>query len=1718
MRGTSVKELEESGEDTTGVIESKSKLRSKVKSLSGVDILTDTGAYKSTYEILLEISKVWDDISDVDQAALLEILAGKNRSNTAAAILSNTKDLEEAFASAQNAEGSALAENEKYLDSIQGKIDQFTNSYQALWSHLLDSDAIKFFVEQGTEIIKSLDTVQGKLLAIVKVAAILMAYKKFNPLQWLTTVQSQGGIISYIASVTGLGKAFGLVTAQTATNTIAMQINDKEQREATISSLGLANAKGFLTQAQKKNTIQTLINNQSINKLTNEEIIATAALFGLKVGFDQATGSLVILDATTKSFMATNPVGWILAIISVLATVITLLSQVESKEEKLQEKLSDLKSELSDIRSELEDVNSELETTNDRMAELLYKDSLTFTEKEELNNLRKQNDELQRRIDLLTLEEKQKKAETAKSFVETMQSDVANQREYYVDIDGTKKVNWLARLAEGSLGTEFERISESDHINAQIQDYQHKIEQLADIEQQIIGAGGEQTEEGKALAKRKQKINDDIGEIESYVSGKIIDFNKRSADLSYGINDKTDKWLDYIYDLEDKWAIASGGSNAKTNAVNRIFNKNEFAEASQEIDKYVNALKNGDSSAETSIRNIITNTDGLADAFDNIGMSVDDAVGYFTMLAGDSVLGTIEGRMEKLGEATTKFEQLLHGQKFSIDIDGKGTMADIGLQELFDEEGKVIQTNLSQIFAGSGDQALKDITVVLEGAYDEIEAGTADIEQLLHKVGIKFQRQLLDINSAQLTDLNKELFPNLEDEISGIIDNFNELASAVGSVVDAMDLLDEARKEEEHSGSISLETLSKLMEYTDDYAELVEIDETGAITLASNAQEILIDQKLEAIKANARQAVATAELAVQEIEAAQTTDTFSEVIKNTVNKTLMQTQGLFAGAMSLLNDWTSGNFEGAWGRATSAYNNTVTSLEEKETAAAAQSYADAKAALEKAQNNLKIAEGLTADNVQTRYSSSKASGDDDEASEAFQEDMDYWENRISANQAKYEQIQNEIDLLEAKGQRAGAEYYQEQIKLENQRKDLLEQQKAEALDRLDELEKAGREGSDEWWDVANTINSIEGELDDVIANVLELNNAIGELRWYGFEELHKRFSNLTTDLENIRDILSNEDMFDDQGNWTEEGVATLATYIQDMEIYKNSLTDVQKELADFQQGYAGNEDYFATIGIDSEQEYYDKLIELTDEQDEYVKKIKDSEQSVVEMYENQIDAIEDYTSDLVDHYNDYIDSVKEALDAERDLYEFKKNVQKQTKDIASLERRIASLSGSSAAADIAERRKLEAQLLEAKEGLDDTYYDHAKDAQQQALDEEAQAYEESMNRYIEGLRTTLEEATNNMSTFLSTVANVVIQNSGSVSDAYKNTGLALDAAIVDPWTSAAEAMSDYEENALTRMNDWTKSGSNGYFYNFNAAATTQLKSPWTAGTTAANQFATDVNTAMKNVYDSVQSNVDKSLTKLNSLTNGIQDSNKKTDGTVDADNPTTPDKGSSGNSMSKEDVKKLQYVLNEVFGANIKEDGSYGSATKSAVKKAQKTIGVDQDGYYGPTTRIKMSDYIRYKWQANNGSSSAIGQGIMTMLNKLPTSYYAKGTLGTKRDEFAITDESWIGEEITLAAGKNGQLQYLKKGSAVMPADISANLVEWGKINPNMMNMPNVGANVNMISNAVNKPEFNLAFEALVKAERIDENTLPEVKKFVQQEINNLVRQMNYSLKRSGAR
>jgi TP901 family phage tail tape measure protein len=151
-------DLEQMGESTDDVAVSTSKLREQIKALTnvdgkgGFDILTKSGDFKSTYEIMEGIANVWKEMNDVDKASLLEQVAGKNRANVVSGMLDNWKDAQNAAKTAAESAGSATKENETYLDSINGKISQFTAAFEKLSKDVLDSDLIKFFIELATHI------------------------------------------------------------------------------------------------------------------------------------------------------------------------------------------------------------------------------------------------------------------------------------------------------------------------------------------------------------------------------------------------------------------------------------------------------------------------------------------------------------------------------------------------------------------------------------------------------------------------------------------------------------------------------------------------------------------------------------------------------------------------------------------------------------------------------------------------------------------------------------------------------------------------------------------------------------------------------------------------------------------------------------------------------------------------------------------------------------------------------------------------------------------------------------------------------------------------------------------------------------------------------------------------------------------------------------------------------------------------------------------------------------------------------------------------------------------------------------------------------------------------------------------------------------------------------------------------------------------------------
>ncbi len=479
-------ELEELGEEYENV-ESISKIQTQILNLThgAVNIFDDNGNFRSTYNILEDIAEVWERISQTDQAALLETIAGKQRGNQISALIQSFQSgqAQKALSDAINSSGSALKEQERWLDSIEAKQQKVFTAWANYIAGMSNVETIKGSLDLLASAIDALNAPVGRLISqiILVNTALALTGRLWNGIRARSIIADT---LAVGVAEGSLGTAIGLVTEQLGRQALAW----------IASPLGMAT-------------------------------VAAVGIYAIVKTVDSLTISL----------------------------------------EESREALSNLKSEYSSIKSELQGLNDELQTTRQRLAELESKDKLTFTENEELETLRKQNNELERQNDLLEMQEKIKAKEVNDKFVETMESD-AGKIEYASG--NTKRKETRGGYAYEVNVTD---ITEKEYAFNQIKELSklYAEREKATTEEQI-----------KAINKRIETVN-------KYIQDKNKEWSEDAEGIEYIQNPTTEddkkvnEWIDFINDFQDKMAIAMGGTDAKTNAFNRIVDNWQFDEALQ---------------------------------------------------------------------------------------------------------------------------------------------------------------------------------------------------------------------------------------------------------------------------------------------------------------------------------------------------------------------------------------------------------------------------------------------------------------------------------------------------------------------------------------------------------------------------------------------------------------------------------------------------------------------------------------------------------------------------------------------------------------------------------------------------------------------------------------------------------------------------------------------------------------------------------------------------------------------------------------------------------------------------------------------------------------------------------------------------------------------------------------------------------------------------------
>lgn len=130
----------------------------------GLSVYKADGSLKNTYDILKDLAPVYQEATAAEKAYITETIAGKYQAQNAAAILNNFQAAIEATETALNSEGSALNENAKYMDSIEGKVANFNSAFEELSQSLISSDFIKGVVEFGTALLKVANSDMGQFI------------------------------------------------------------------------------------------------------------------------------------------------------------------------------------------------------------------------------------------------------------------------------------------------------------------------------------------------------------------------------------------------------------------------------------------------------------------------------------------------------------------------------------------------------------------------------------------------------------------------------------------------------------------------------------------------------------------------------------------------------------------------------------------------------------------------------------------------------------------------------------------------------------------------------------------------------------------------------------------------------------------------------------------------------------------------------------------------------------------------------------------------------------------------------------------------------------------------------------------------------------------------------------------------------------------------------------------------------------------------------------------------------------------------------------------------------------------------------------------------------------------------------------------------------------------------------------------------------------------
>lgn len=348
------------------------------------------------------------------------------------------------------------------------------------------------------------------------------------------------------------------------------------------------------------------------------------------------------------------------------------------------------------------------------------------------------------------------------------------------------------------------------------------------------------------------------------------------------------------------------------------------------------------------------------------------------------------------------------------------------------------------------------------------------------------------------------------------------------------------------------------------------------------------------------------------------------------------------------------------------------------------------------------------------------------------------------------------------------------------RQALVNEQK-ELTDQLNALVASGdiKEWTDTWLKWRTEINGVASAIVEADSALEELKQSIMEIRYKSFEDSLNNLDFNSEMFSSIRDLMSQEGIYDDDIKLTESGITQLALMEQELISAKQKVANYNTAIEALAKSLAHGEL--------TQAQFTERLQEYQKDQMSAVKATKDARDAILDLVKDGIKKQSEAMQDL-------IQTRKDDLSVQKEYYDFQKKMNNKSKEMNKIRAELAAIDGNDDSVEVQQRRKrLLSQLQELEEEYNEELIDRKYDLTQDAYDKTNELTQENEEKALKELETNLDaqnEAIANALEITKSTYETVYEQLNMLAQEYNFT---LTDSLTSPWKDALSAIDAYQQ-------------------------------------------------------------------------------------------------------------------------------------------------------------------------------------------------------------------------------------------------------------------------------------------------------------------------------------